>query len=120
MGISMFGSRCSNDSHRDSYTPPAYIREEVPTPGNPNPSDFEILKLERVKHFTIMLVKYPDCFNFEGKKILVFKTLVLGDIKKVSSLDPHFCDSAKHPSPVARFVPTDEGWEYAAVFCNNA
>lgn len=120
MGMSMFGSRCSDDSHRDSYTPQVYIRGEVPVPGNPNPINFEIQKLERVKHFTIMLVEYPDCMNFEGKKILVFKTLALGDIKKISSLDPHFCDSTKHTSPVARFVPTDEGWWYATAFCNNA
>jgi len=112
----MFGSRCSDDSH----TPPADKYEVVQVLGNPNPSNFEIQKLERVKHFTIMLVRYPDCVNFEGKKILVFKTLALGDISSMSSLDPHFCDSTKHPSPAARFMPTDEGWWYATAFCNSA
>lgn len=94
-----------------------YRPQLVEVTGNPDPHNFEIIKLERVGRFTIMLVQYPDCVNFEGRKILVFKTLTLGDPFRLKAIDPHFCDSGEHASPVARFVPTDEGWWFATEFC---
>jgi hypothetical protein len=54
-----------------------------------------------------MKVKYDDCTNFEGVKIMVFK----GQYKNRIWLDPHFAENEK--APIARFKPTSEGWDMA-------
>ena len=80
--------------------------------GNPDPSRRELLRLVWVGHTTVAEVRYADCTNMEGRKILVFKgrkVLELSD-----PLDPHF--SEESDSPFARFVPTKEGWKEACMF----
>ena len=79
---------------------------------NPDPSDFKILEGGVNKDFTIVRVHYPDCDNFEGEKILVYKGHVLKEVMAQKKLDPHFCDKG-HLSPIARFAPTDEGLKLA-------
>ena len=34
-------------------------------------------------------------------------------------IDPHFSDNKKYHSPIARFEPTDRGWEMALTLCIN-
>lgn len=120
MGLNILRSRCSCKPKRSSWRDNWEPRNTAAATNNPDPDNFEILKFERVGQFTIMLVYYPDCTNFEGKKILVYKTLALGEPLRAHMLDPHFCDSLDHPSPIARFVPTDEGWHFAIHFCKSA
>lgn len=48
-------------------------------------------------------MKYKNCTNFEGIKILVFK----GQYVERIVMDPHFSDDEE--SPIARFKPTVEG-----------
>jgi hypothetical protein len=52
-------------------------------------------------------IQYPDCTNFEGIKICVFKNTTTDDIKNRNTIDPHFADNPN--APVARFAPTIEG-----------
>ena len=85
--------------------------------GNPNPKNFKILRSESVGVFTILLLEYPDCSNFEGKKICVYRYTKPEVFKNLKYLDPHFCDSGEHISPIARFVPTKTGWNAAISFC---
>ncbi len=79
--------------------------------GSPNPRNFQILEAGMNEAFTILKVKYPDCKNYEGMKILVYKGHVLKELVRQAELDPHFCD--KHLSPIARFAPTEEGIKLA-------
>lgn len=88
--------------------------------GNPKPDKFRIEKYKIVSNFLVVLVHYPDCQNYEGQKILVFKDLTVEKLHNLRLLDPHFCNSPRHPSPVARFEPTDRGWQYAVLFCRAA
>lgn len=82
--------------------------------GNPVPTRFTVLKTERVGDYYISMVHYPDCNNYEGKKILVTRKAV----DSRSSVDPHFSgDSSINCGLVARFVPTSEGWKMAKAFC---
>jgi hypothetical protein len=68
----------------------------------------------------VVLVRYLDCTNFEGKKILVFKDAnqLLKELNtglpNTLRLDPHFSKSLD--SPFARFKPTTEGWAFALKF----
>lgn len=98
MGLRMFGNSFGDTS----------------TPGNPKPNNFTVQNTERCGRFYISMVHYPDCENYEGKKILVTRKAV----DSRSSLDPHFSgDSSINCGLVARFVPTQEGWEMARAFC---
>lgn len=88
-------------------------------PGNPNPSRYKILKEETVGSFLIVDIQYEDCKNYEGRKILVFKDVTFIDLVNQKLIDPHFCDNDKFISPVARFEPTERGWEWAKLFAKN-
>ena len=102
MGLSMF-SACSCDC-------PA---PELP---KPNPRNYRIHEIEILGDYMILLVRYPDCTNYEGVKVLVYKGVSLQQIVDQEKLDPHFCEGGGHPSPVARFEPTKRGMEMAVRF----
>ena len=109
MGLSLFSrSSCSTSSCRESPS--------TRSP-NPNPRNFVIQKTEVHGPYVIVEVLYPNCTTFEGKKILVFRGVSRFEIHQARELDPHFCDHV-HISPVARFVPTEQGWRYARAFCD--
>jgi hypothetical protein len=84
---------------------------------NPDPKNFIIEKIDPTfVNFMIVLVKYPNCTNYKGKKILVYQNLSLVDFMNLKAIDPHFSESGI--SPIARFAPTDEGWAMAVAFVN--
>lgn len=78
--------------------------------GDPNPTRFIIKYLEPHGDFLIAIVEYPDCLNYEGKKIIVFQGLIEEEINKLKWLDPHFTEDSKI---VARLVPTVQGLKLA-------
>jgi hypothetical protein len=82
-------------------------------PGNPNPRRFVIERAEVSGDFLIAEILYPDCTNFEGRKLLVYQRVTEQDLRARKFLDPHFCDHEQHLAPVARFEPTERGWYYA-------
>lgn len=95
------------DDHR-----PGVAKIEPPT-GNPNPANYQIVKAEEHGQYLIVMIQYPDCTNYEGKKILLFKGVTLIQLVNQKLIDPHFFEDKKYKSPVGRFVPTDEGWAMA-------
>lgn len=111
MGISIFNrSKSSYDSQKSKEVD--YIRFP-----NPDPNNFKIIKNKTIGKFLIILIKYPDCINFEGEKILIYKNWTIKKLKARNNLDPHFSNNEIEPSPIARFIPTNEGWEMAIKFC---
>jgi hypothetical protein len=81
----------------------------------PDPRRFKILRgfnvVNKDSTWAILEVCYPDCTNYEGRKILVYKGITTYQIGNPARLDPHF---TKGPiTPFARFEPTEEGWEGA-------
>lgn len=86
---------------------------------NPNPYNYKILKYEFINNYLLLLINYPDCKNFKGNKILVFKNITLRQLihkEVIPQIDPHFPDNNKY-SPIARFIPTEEGYKIAKQFC---
>ena len=77
---------------------------------DPNPEVFNIEAIKTVGEFTIATVTYPNCTNFEGRKILVFEHLYPGSLKNTQVIDPHFMDSNLL---VARFRPNKRGMDLA-------
>ena len=120
MGIGMFSKSYS------SYDKPVYRdrivevevekRVEVPVKlPNPDPTNFVIGKSLPIGRFLLVEVEYPDCTNYEGRKIMVYENVTLQDLKKQGHLDPHFAENKKFHSPIARFEPTSKGWDMAYI-----
>jgi hypothetical protein len=86
---------------------------------NPDPENFKIVDAAQIGDFLILKINYPDCTNFEGNKILVFKSVSPLDLLKQQVIDPHFMDSDRIKSPIARFTPTPEGWNMAVRFAQS-
>jgi hypothetical protein len=63
-------------------------------------------------------VVYPDCINYEGRKVMVYVNVTPEQLAAQTSLVPHFSADRGHLSPVARFVPTPRGWEMARLFAH--
>jgi len=78
---------------------------------NPNPLNYLIMDYLEYNNNLLIYIKYPDCTNYEGNKILLYKDVCLDQLKKQGSIDPHF--SENKISPFARFEPTNKGWRIA-------
>jgi len=110
MGISPFKS----SSYCDCETPQTARSNQ--TLGNPKPHNFEIIKSQQYdRNYLVALIKYPDCTNFEGHKILVMQNMPQARLYTFVRIDPHFClcDALEL---IARFRPTPTGWKLACEF----
>ena len=80
-------------------------------------TNFEITRRQHLHRnglrYVLVMVRYPDCTNYEGNKILLFENCTEEDLLAQGSLDPHFSENPNYHTPVARFKPTDEWWEAA-------
>lgn len=87
--------------------------------GLPRPDKYEILDFVAVGDWIALKIRYADCTNFDGLKILVFRTTVK-DLVKAKHIDPHFADYPTLENHlktlVARFRPDDTGWVDALAF----
>ena len=112
MGISGMGR--NSDS---CYCSNPYNKVPVDTlPGNPNPRRYEILDSLQIRNYLIIEIRYPDCKNYEGRKIMVYHGINVEALTLQEQIDPHFSDSKDFKSPIARFEPTDKGWRMAETF----
>jgi len=84
---------------------------------NPNPVNFEVVRVEQVGPHAVAAIRYPDCKNYEGLKVCLFLDTIACTLRGQRSLDPHFDETDR--SPFARFKPTYDGWK-AAVFLAGA
>lgn len=105
------------DSRSNFQAPPAAPTESSAGAGNPNPNphNYRFVKVKEIDDgkFLVLLLHYPDCTNYEGNKILLFKDTTLIELINQRFIDPHFFTDQQLKSPIARFVPTDEGWRMA-------
>jgi hypothetical protein len=103
MGLPLFGGRkCESTG--------------TPTGAAPNPTKFSVLRSHRAGNDVLVVeVRYPDCTNFEGLKVLVYEGVETAAYEiATGKCDPHFAENGV--SPVARFRPTPEGWLMAVRF----
>ena len=113
--VSMFSHWLSGSKNDKKIIVNEVIKEVKKSLPNPNPKNYEIQSNYQIGKFLIIQIKYLDCINYEGIKILVFKT-TMEKLMAQKNIDPHFCDNKKFISPIARFEPTQEGWEDAVNF----
>lgn len=109
----MFMSSSSVGSERAHYDPAPPKLPPVPMP---QANNWKVVKARETGRFLILQLNYPDCTNYEGNKILVFKDVTLVDLVNQRLIDPHFFKDSKYKSPIARFEPTPNGWRMAEIF----
>jgi hypothetical protein len=108
MGMFRLGSSCKSCKNDNTNLGPL---NELKYP-NPDPMNFSILNVVENLPWVVARIKYHNCTNYEGEKILVYRGVTKTQILWSNILDPHFCDNGCL-SPVARFEPTSYGWELA-------
>lgn len=97
MGIGMGSRNC-----------PSAFYDQAP---NPNPKRFEILATIDINNHVVAMIRYPNCTNFEGKKICLFLNTCRNDLYSAKEIDPHFAESGL--TPFARLTPGGGGWRAA-------
>lgn len=103
MGLSIGFSR---DRYDDGCS-----KQHEPTPlPNPNPSRYTIIMHVQTEGYLLVLINYPDCTNYEGNKVLLYRGVTYSQLSKQKMIDPHFSENLKYASPLARFAPTSDGW----------
>jgi hypothetical protein len=83
---------------------------------NPDPKKWKIIKYQHFGYngdFLVVEMNYPDCTNYEGNKILLYENVTINQLKGQRYIDPHFSTEGIYKSPIARFIPTDRGWNMA-------
>lgn len=108
MGIKIFSSSSLDTTNGSSNS----------SENLPRADRWKILKYLEIGDYLIISLNYEDCSNYEGNKILVFKS-TLKKITHQKYIDPHFSDNKKYIHPIARFIPTEEGWDMAVKLVNN-
>lgn len=91
MGISFLGR------NSDAKYPRAY--NEVPAdipPGNPDPANYKIIETLTFGNILIVEIQYPDCRNYEGRKILVFEGVSAQALRRQKLIDPHFSKNSQY------------------------
>ena len=102
----------SETFHDVPRTLPKRAVEETPDP-NPDPRNFRIQKTEAVGRYLGALIRYPDCTNFEGDKVIVFEDMDHQSLVARAEIDPHFKEDGQI---IARFKPDQQGWDDAIAF----
>jgi len=115
MGMGLFGSSSSSlvNSFSNEYDG---MYEHADTAQDPDPEIFRIEETLQMEDYLIAVIAYPNCTNFEGKKIIVFKDTTVEELNNMKIIDPHFLEQNK---VIARFVPTDDGRFYAVKFVDS-
>ncbi len=125
MGIYLFGSRSRlerrvSGSGLRRVSASALVdnapRRGKGAAGNPDPARYVVEQAKDVNNHLVVRIRYPDCTNYEGRKVMVFENLTLNALKRQKLVDPHFCKNSDYAHPVARFEPTERGWMWALAF----
>lgn len=79
----------------------------------PHPDNYTIIRHKEFSSVLVIEIKYHDCDNYEGRKILLFRNCNMEQLEKQKLIDPHFLEHQTIIHPTARFEPTEYGWKLA-------
>lgn len=87
----------------------------------PNPAEFRFGRIEEFPENGAIVAEviYPNCTNFEGRKVIVFQGISKKELVHQRTLDPHFSQKGIGIHIVARFKPTGIGWGLAKKFAKS-
>jgi hypothetical protein len=69
--------------------------------------DFHIVELIQIGSSVVAIVRYLNCANHGGLKVMVYRNTDHAVLRHAKCLDPHFLETGL--SPFARFEPTFDG-----------
>jgi hypothetical protein len=95
----------------DSYT------SNVTNLPNPKPNNYKVLRYREMGGYLLIEIKYLDCTNYEGRKIMIYRCRYEELMSQVL-IDPHFSENKKYRSPIVRLEPTEAGWDNGIKFIN--
>ncbi len=90
-----------------------YAQPPAPAP-NPRSDRWTLLDTAAFPCGYVLKVRYHDCTNFEGVKIMVYRGKYA---PPRYHLDPHFHEGKD--APIARFRPDSEGWKLACILASS-
>lgn len=76
---------------------------------------YSIINHVQIDNYLLIQIKYHDCKNYEGNKILLYENCDITKLKNQLTIDPHFSDNKNFHSPIARFEPNVDGWNMGFV-----
>jgi hypothetical protein len=81
--------------------------------GEPDESDFNILKTHQYGENCLALIKYNGCKTYNGRKLMLYLGVKEEDLRQAKILNPHFLEESESYVPFARFEPTEKGRDAA-------
>jgi len=111
----MLSSRSSSSYESHNTVRVNVVNTVKPFP-EPEPDNWEFVRQYQHPNALVIEIRYPNCTNYEGRKVMVFK--IKGGFSELMKknkglLDPHFHDTQGFVPLLARFEPTTEGWKLA-------
>lgn len=91
----------------DSYDTPSNEGDSLP---NPRPDNYEVIRHKQMGNYLLIEIKYNDCTNYEGRKIMIYRC-GYDKLIKQKLIDPHFSENQNYASPIIRLEPTERGWQ---------
>lgn len=85
---------------------------------DPRPENYQIIATEGIGRCLVVVVKYFDCKDYDGRKLLLYDNVTLSQLRAQRVLDPHFVDGGPYRSPIARFPPTAKGHAMARILAH--
>lgn len=86
--------------------------------GDPQPGRFEVIRVIEHRPYIVAEVRWPDAKNYEGRKCMLYRATE-AELRAARRLDPHFQEQRGPLVPIARFEPTELGWEAARVLASH-
>ena len=117
MGLPLFGGKSSSSFDTPYPVYPAESRVAEPRLPNSDPARYDVLDHLQIGPYLIVKLRYLDCTNYEGTKVMVYVDCTMPQLLKQRRVDPHFAETKQYRSPVARFEPTKRGWNMAVTLC---
>jgi hypothetical protein len=115
MGLNLIGSKCRCNDCSSVEEVADRNRDRFFKSLEPDPQNFRVKECYQYEHAHVLVVEYPNCTNYEGKKILVRR----GEFDpKERFIDPHFCENTRiliarfEPSPMGLILAKSLGEEY--------
>lgn len=92
------------------------VYKDKPVFVNPVPTNFKLIEVKKIGTVSVIYANYPDSPTYEGYKIMVFDGFNILKLVNDKVLDPHFFPKNDNGTLLARFEPTDRGWQWAMEF----
>ena len=72
-----------------------------------------IIRTEQINNNLVALIQFDGVQAFDGCKILIYKDCDISKLNGYHDINPNFDDNVTRLSPIAKFEPSEDGWNLA-------